>query len=108
MSATQLDLFGEVQAAITSAERQQADWLARLSDGDRLRCPACGAHEDTATDLQYRHGFETDLTTQGHPYPYCWPGDHDPSSGNGSLCMQRRLAWLRATYPDQAHRAPSR
>jgi hypothetical protein len=101
VSTVQLDLFGQIESDLTSAERQQADWTAWLQD-DRGRwcCPACGDREASAEDLRTTHGWHADLAEVGHPYCYAWPGQYAEGgySGNGGRCMKLRLEWLDDHY----------
>lgn len=102
MSATiQLDLFGQIDSDLSSAERQQADWTAWLQDDHgRWCCPACGDHVATPEALSAEHGWTADLAEIGHPYFYSWPGHYAEGgySGNGGRCKRLRLEWLDDRY----------
>ncbi|MFG1820561.1 hypothetical protein ACGFIF_42860 [Kribbella sp. NPDC049174] len=111
----QLDLFGELEAELTSNEHQQADWHAWLKAPARAlptdcdqgpagqvvdgwwQCPACGDIELSAATLHQRHGFSADLNTE-RPFPSYWLGPYLSRWGCGCMCWKLRLLYEWARY----------
>lgn len=94
----QMSLLDLLDAELDPAERQQRDWTAWLQNAaGEWCCPACGGVEPTREALKVEHGWNTDLTTTGHPWFYSWPGRYEEhGSGNGGRCAKLRVQWLAA------------